>query len=184
VRDGDLPWGAQPGRDPMRDVLLFMPCSATKLPYHDQPRRLYTGPMWQTLRTHLGKFPWRNVIVLSGKYGFLRSQEFIATYNEELTPAKADYVIGRGLDGVRDHFGKCSGAASMRMVFEHDRRGRAYERVIIAGAGDYRRVFEAFTGMLKDAGMVASDAPVDQVAGGIGEQRQQLGQWLRDLNCA
>jgi hypothetical protein len=87
-------------------TILLMPCSAKKLDHADQPRRLYLGPMWQTLRTHQGKLPWRNVFVLSGKYGLIRAENFIQTYDERLTRVKADYLINGGIHAPNDHFGK------------------------------------------------------------------------------
>jgi hypothetical protein len=167
-------------------TILLMPCSAKKLDHADQPRRLYLGPMWQTLRTHQGKLSWRNVFVLSGRYGLIRAENFIQTYDEQLTPEKADYLIRGGINAPNDHYGACShfGAAPrpadvVRPYAYKDRP--PFETVISAGAGDYRRVFEAFIPEFKAAGIIAQDAPVLQVSGGIGEQRGQLGQWLRSL---
>lgn len=162
------------------DTLLLMPCSKTKLDWPAVAHKLYTGPMWQTLKTHIGALPWRNVIVLSARFGFIYSQQFIQTYNERLTAEKADELIAGGIDGTRDRAGA---GPSLRTMIEHDRRRRPFSHVIIAGAGEYRRVFEAVVRELRDAGMIDAGARVDQVAGGIGEQRKQLGQWLREVGA-
>ena len=170
-------------------TIVLMPCSASKLDHADQPRRLYTGPMWQTLRTHRGALDWRNVFVLSGKFGFITAQTFIQTYNDRLTRQKADYLIERGIQAPNDHYGECSkfGAAPrpadvVRPYAYKDRP--PFETVISAGAGEYRRVFEAFIPQFMAEGIIAPDAVVLQVKGGIGEQRSQLGRWLAEISQA
>jgi hypothetical protein len=176
---------------PAQLTLLLMPCSASKLPHAEQPRQLYTGPMWQTLRQHRGALPWENVMVLSGKFGFISAQTFIQTYEARLTPAKADRMIARGIHAPNDHHGELpalgghgSGCCALDTVVLPGRRGRRpFETVINAGGADYRRVFDSFIPELIAAGAIAPDAQIRRVAGGIGEQRQQLGQWLRGLNA-
>ncbi|MGY3582423.1 hypothetical protein ACVIGB_000653 [Bradyrhizobium sp. USDA 4341] len=166
-------------------TILLMPCSGKKLDHADQPRRLYTGPMWQTLRTHRGELPWRNVFVLSGRFGFVTAETFIQTYNERLTREKADYLIRGGIRAPNNHYGKASpggpGPADVVRPYAYKDR-RPFETVISAGAGEYRRVFEAFIPQFIADDIIASDAKVLQVAGGIGEQRAQLGRWLRGLS--
>jgi hypothetical protein len=166
-----------------------MPCSASKLNRPAQPRELYTGPLWQTLRTHRGCLPWRNVFVLSGRFGFIAAEQFIQTYNERLTTARADHLIRGGIHAPNDHFGSCSyrgagkcPALTVRPYAYKDRL--PFEVVISAGAGEYKRVFEAFIPQFMADGIIAQDAGVLQVQGGIGEQRGQLGGWLRELSIA
>lgn len=170
-------------------AILLMPCSGRKLDHAEQPRKLYTGPMWQTLRTHRGALPWRNVFVLSGKFGFITAQTFIQTYDERLTAAKADHLIKGGIQAPNDHFGACgrfgAGTRPADVVRPYAYKDRPpFEKVISAGAGEYKRVFEAFIPQFKAEGIIAIDAPVLQVSGGIGEQRGQLGAWLRELSLA
>jgi hypothetical protein len=168
-------------------TLLLMPCSDTKLPHAAQPRELYLGPMWQTLRTHRGNLPWRNVFVLSGKYGFLYAEEFIQTYNERLTREKADYLIAGGIQHPNDHIGSIplagSGTRPVDMLRPWQFRDRQpFSTVLVAGAGEYARVFRAYVSEAQRAGIISADADVHYVRGGIGEQRQQLGEWLREFN--
>jgi len=162
--------------------LLLMPCSATKLDHADQPRRLYLGPMWQTLREHLGDMPWENVFVLSGEYGFISSLNFIQTYDGVLTSAKADRMIARGVEGGNDHHGASSngGPCPSNVLVSPGRKGQQpFDRVLCAGANDYRRVLQHFIAEWINAGLIKPDARIFHVVGGIGEQRQQLGRWLR-----
>lgn len=175
-----------------RDVLVLMACSGTKRPT-DRPIpafELYNGPLWQSLRTHLGQVPAVNIRVLSGKFGFIHGHTQISTYEARLTEAKADHLIGRGIHGLNDQFGTvrkglpgCSAfveaGATSRCSPDAPRPWRA---VIAVGSGPYARVFEAFVAQFKAEGLVAADAPVLRPAGGIGEQRAQLGSWLREIN--
>lgn len=156
-------------------TIVLMACSASKLQHAEQPRRLYTGPMWQTLRQHIGAIDWRDVFVLSGRYGFICSLNFIQTYEEKLTSERADELIA---GGIHAKFGRPSAADIIR---PYGKQRAPFDRVICAGAGDYRRVFEAWIQEFKAATIITPDAPVHQVAGGIGEQRSQLGKWLQEF---
>jgi hypothetical protein len=169
----------QAREDLARRTLLLMPCSDTKLPHADLPRRLYLGPLWQTLRTHQGRLPWRNVMVLSGRFGFITAETFIQTYNQRMTAELADQLVAAGINGRNP----CGGPCAADLVRPAAHRGAlAFARVISAGAGDYARVFAAFIPELQAAGIVAADARIDQVKGGIGTQRGQLGCWLREIS--
>ena len=53
------------------DVLVLMACSGVKTGGGEKPLiELYAGPLWLTLKTHIGAIPPRNVFVLSAKLGF------------------------------------------------------------------------------------------------------------------
>jgi len=169
-------------------VLILMPCSGKKLSYAHQAFQLYQGPMWRTLANHIGRLNYRNVFVLSGKYGFIGAMEHIQPYEARLTKANADRLITRGVHMVNDHHGALgprdgAGPPPAEVIRPYAHKDQLpYTRVICAGAGDYRRVFEAFIPQLQDAGIIARDATIDHVHGGIGEQRAQLGAWLRAAN--
>lgn len=172
----------------MQNVLVLMPCSGRKIGRADQAFRLYNGPMWQTFRAHVGKFPLGNVFVLSGKFGFIGALEFIQPYDDVLTRAKAERMIARGVDAANDHHGAITnkhetGTAPADVVRPYLKRERApFDLVINAGGSHYRGVFDAFIAEFQACGIVAADAEVRRVAGGIGCQLQQLARWLDELN--
>jgi hypothetical protein len=171
------------------DALVLMPCSATKRGEGRVPAfELYDGPLWQTLRTHIGRVPLANVCVLSGKHGFMHALDRIEPYEARLTPQKADYIIARGVAEPNDRIGTIKPGRMMGSNAIVDANGtlrcreRPYRLVLMTGAGEYARVFEAFIAGFKECELVTDDAEIRRVRGGIGEQRQQLGQWLAEIN--
>lgn len=173
-----------------RDTLVFMACSATKLdtaeavPMHE----LYTGPMWQTLKSHMGAIAWGDVFVLSGKYGFRSSRVHVRTYEERISAAKVDALLERGVAEYPAHKAGVmpSGPTVLQEIETLDVDGtrRAYRRVIIAGAGEYRRAFLGLVEQLKAEGVIAADAIVQCVEGRLGEQRSCLKRFLAEANAA
>ena len=90
------------------DVLILMSCSATKRQTDKAipAIELYDGPLWQTLRTHLGAIPTRNVCVLSGKYGFINALlTLIEPYEARLSQQAADRLIARGVGAYNERLG-------------------------------------------------------------------------------
>jgi len=165
-------------------TLILMACSGTKRPdgRKSQPAHtLYDGPLWQTLKTHKPKsLPWSNVLVLSALYGVIRSTDGIGPYNVKMTPAKADLLCERGAYGKNDHIGTLKWLPPGPSPFDLACEGtKPYDEVIVAASGDYWRVFSRFLPVFTHMGVVREDAVVRATKGGIGEQRQQLGEWLR-----
>lgn len=159
------------------DVLVLMACGGKKL---DRPAplvELYRGPMWQTLRQHRDAVPLDNVAVLSGGVGFLNVQAVVAPYEARLTRQLADHALALGAL----HAPVGTGASPL-VEAGSGRRRAPYRAVIVAGAGEYARVLAAYVEAFKQFGLVCPAAPVLQVRGGIGQQRQQLGQWLQHVN--
>jgi hypothetical protein len=180
-------------------TLLMMSCSATKLKRGPEARpipasRLYNGPLWQTLRTYIPdelnvREHNTTICVLSGKHGFGSAHSYIGDYEARLTEQKADYLIERGIYAPNDRFGAIKpnrirgSSAYVEAGAGWQLRSYAYNpyaRVIMVGAGPYMRVFESFLAGFKEADLVAADAVVLRAKGGIGEQRSQLGTWLRE----
>jgi hypothetical protein len=174
-------------------TLVLMACSARKIgtgrigmdgreigrPLYE----LYDGPVWQTLRTHKpDAIAWGDVYVLSGKFGFVSSFTHATPYEEKISAKKVDAAIARGLDGLERHpkKGHVIGM-TLRATLNPGSRG-PYQRVIVNGAGDYRRFFLWLVEAAQAAGMIAEGAPVDVCDGaGIGYQRQQLATYLRGV---
>lgn len=185
---------AEPGPPPRPVVpitgpagtLVLMACGGQKLdpaepiPLHD----LYVGPMWASLRVHIGAIPWENVFVLSGLYGFVPATMPSRRYDALLTEHKANRWIERGPMCSNDRFGTLRhyqkpGPAPHILLGGHERVFTPFTRVIIAAAGHYRRCFDHL--VAHAAGwpdQITKTAPVLTVAGGIGLQRQQLTQHL------
>jgi hypothetical protein len=165
-------------------TLVLMACSATKrldgrkpMPAHE----LYNGPMWQTLRTHKPRsIPWSHVLVLSAIYGVISSEERIGPYEAKLTPFKANYTITRGVDAANDQFGVLQHAPHGPSLAELAMAAKPIDRVIVAAAAEYRRVFVSLVDQLLTKDCMGPRASVLQVNGGIGVQREQLGRWIRE----
>lgn len=127
---------------------------------------LYEGPMWQTLRLNIGDIPKENVLVLSAHHGLSRSDKPSMAYDEQLTPKRADEIIGNGIKAEISSFLK----------------GKEFDSVIIAGSGEYRRVFYQIANLMKNRGDITPDAMIVETTGGIGEQRGQFGEYLNQVN--
>lgn len=186
------------------NTLILMACGGTKRQLAPGKETslidLYEGPMWQTLKTHLGDWYYRiaevgftpaHVVVLSGKYGIADAALNSQTYEARLTKEKADMLIRAGILEHQDRFGTMNtkyGADSTplsvlarSMYPKNDCKGAGWRGVIVCGGSEYRRVFMALLRQLVDYGAVEMDAPILTTAGGIGEQRSQLGSWLQSL---
>jgi hypothetical protein len=171
--------------DPLAHVLVLMACSATKIETTSSVllHRLYNGPLWQTLRLHRGAIAWSNVFVLPGKYGFTSAGLFSRPYEEKISRQKVDAIIARGLDGLPiDRHGLVTGPTIRADIGRT--RDEPFSQIIIAGAGDYRRFFHWLIEAMTADGLIAPGADIAEVQGGIGEQRGQLGHWLRRMNEA
>lgn len=172
------------------DVLVLMACSATKLERPAPAVDLYDGPTWQTLRHHRGAIPLSNVLVLSGEYAFLGAGHTLAPYEARLSERKADFLIAGGIHAHNTRFGtikpgRMPGATPFVEAGAGNRlivAPRPYRHVIACGAGDYGRVFDSFLAGFTRDGLVDAGATILRPFGGIGEQRGQLGQWLRQAN--
>jgi len=127
---------------------------------------LYEGPMWQTLRLNIGDIPKENVLVLSAHHGLSRSDKPSMAYDEQLTPKRADQIIGNGI----------------RTEISSFLQGKKFDSVIIAGSGEYRRVFYEIANRMKNRGNITPDAMIVETTGGIGEQRGQFGEYLNQVN--
>lgn len=190
----------------LENTLILMACSQTKkaLPEGQTTMPLidmYDGPMWQSLRTHLGHeyqpssvYHVRryNVVVLSGKFGITSSSAHWAPYEARLSPQRADHLISRGLLERQDWFGELKDilattplvdlkCPTTRINSPEPLRYLPWRGVIVAGGGDYRRVFMALLLQLQQCGHVAEDVQILSTQGGIGEQRAQLGRWVASL---
>jgi hypothetical protein len=143
--------------------LIIMACSATKRQHAAPALDLYQGVMYSTYRANVQPKARPNVVILSALHGFVQSDTVIEPYEQRLTPERAD----RMLNDLANYLG--------------DSWPDGVTNVLLAGGGEYRRVMRAAVPRLVERGCVAARATVTETTGGIGYQRQQLGEFLRGL---
>lgn len=141
--------------------LVIMACSAPKRAQASAALDLYQGVMYSTFRANVRPDAHPAVAILSAMYGVIAGDAVIEPYEQRLTPARADAIVA-DLDSYLK-YGKPFAA----------------KKVLLAGGAEYRRVMRAILPRLVENGSVAPDAVVSETTGGIGYQRQQLGQFLR-----
>jgi hypothetical protein len=175
------------------DVLVLMPCGGNKLSTRAPLLDLYTGPLWQTLRTHLGEIPARNVFVLSAKLGLRSVLEQADPYEQRMSSQRAQQLVRQGIHGcdtiVRNNMVVPMGPTPMSQLVSGrsdtiSKIERPFRAVILAGAGDYLWVMHGLLLDMQIADLVTPDAEILTVQGGIGEQRGQLGAHLRRFQPA
>lgn len=166
------------------ETLILMACSATKKPT-ERPiplYELYDGPLWQTLREHKGDNQFGNVFVLSGKHGFCSAGAWSLPYEEKISAEKVDALIARGLHGQERHKTKGHVIGSGILQTLPLNRLPQVRRVIVAGAGHYRRFFLWLIEELRASGELRADVQVIVCDGaGIGYQRQALREALQAI---
>lgn len=157
--------------------LLLLACSGLK---HDTlepiaPIELYQGVMYDVLRKWMPELDRCEIRILSAKHGLVTDQwPKIPTYNERMSKQKAQAMIEAGL--FEHHDGGVAPYFYLRPA-----RGHVYREIFLAAGAEYRGVFKAWILEMQARGMVAADAVIVEVHGGIGEQRSQLGAWLRSI---
>jgi hypothetical protein len=163
---------------PAPRVLILMACSKTKLEHAHQARHLYNGPMWQTLRQVIGSNAraWRDVFVLSARYGLIAAETHIAPYNQQMDGPELDRIIAAGIHGMN----RAGPSVCDTLRPEAYRDRPPFERVIIGAASHYVRAIRTWIPPLKGAGIIAREAELRWTAGGIGEQRAQLARFVRE----
>ncbi|NBW15007.1 MAG: hypothetical protein EBR82_44100, partial [Caulobacteraceae bacterium] len=161
--------GEKPPADlPADQRLIFMPCSAKKGGKAGPAADLYQGVFFQTYRSNVTAAP--HMVILSAEHGFISPTEEIAPYDRLLDKERADEMLG--------DMGKLIGQLKEAMAgIPMDQ----IKDVLLVGGKEYQGVMRAALASLKDDGLIPEDASVNATSGGIGEQRQQLGQYLRAI---
>jgi len=136
--------------------LLVLACSGKKAAVRAPALQLYQGVMYQTYRAHVQCSAAPLVMILSAKHGFVAPDDTLDPYDQRMTSARADEILG-GLH---------------QCVVQVAWPSRA-SRVFLAGGQHYRRVMRAAIGLVG-----TPELPVDEVHGGIGYQRSQLADFL------
>lgn len=174
------PVNGKPLANDPKNTLVLMACAQAKIDTdHSVPfLELYNGPMWQDLRANGQAIPPRNIFALSGKHGFVSVMASAKPYEEKISAEKVDELVERGvMEGP-----KAKKAGTMppgQSVYAEVARDKPYSQVIIYGAGEYRRGFNAIVTQLLQAGVIEDGAPIVATEGTILKQRQQFNEFLR-----
>lgn len=145
------------------NALVIMACSATKLNRAAPALDLYRGVLFGSYRANVHVTAQPHVVILSALHGFIPSDKVIEPYEQRMTVDRADSMIA-------DLAGPLPGAWP---------EGAA--KVMLAGGKEYRRVMRAAIPHLIAVGAVKQAAQIIETSGGIGFQRQQLGEFVRGL---
>ncbi|EKQ7213296.1 DUF6884 domain-containing protein [Citrobacter meridianamericanus] len=142
--------------------LILMSCSATKGRAVAPAIDLYQGVMYSTFRSNAPE-TWPAVVILSARHGFIDANRIIEPYEQRMTEARADEMIGElpGFDSI-------AWPAGVRSI-------------LLAGGKTYQRVMRAAIERRIKLGLLDADIIIEQTSGGIGYQRAQLGAYLRNL---
>lgn len=165
VSDAAAEHSLGPHEDPLSDKLILMPCSAGKLGQPAPAIDLYTGVMWQTFRAQMQVKP--RLAILSAKHGILNQAQVVAPYEQLMTEQRAAELLA-------DLSGQAS--AARRAIGD----GPVAE-VLLVGGLTYRRVMQGIVKALQADGVIPDGAVVANTVGGIGQQRAQLGAFLRAM---
>lgn len=144
-------------------ALLMLACSQSKLSHSAPAIDLYRGVMYRTYRANVQRCAEPHVVILSAEHGFLSADTLVAPYEKRMSTERADQMVAR----IGEH---------LPPVWPRDAR-----HVLLAGGRDYLRVMRAAVQTLKERGALPADCSVRETTGGIGYQRQQLGEFLRGL---
>jgi hypothetical protein len=143
--------------------LVIMACSGPKRNEPSAALDLYQGVMYSTFRANVRAEARPHVAILSARHGIIAADLVIEPYEQRLTLDRANAILADLDEYVK--YDKPTGASN----------------VLLAGSKEYRRVMQAALPHLVDLGAVTADATVTETTGGIGYQRQRLGQFLRGL---
>jgi hypothetical protein len=141
-------------------ALLVIACSRRKTPGIRRARAwdLYDGRVFQVLKKALREQEgWEeriHVLIISARYGILRPDRVINTYDERITPTLVRERGGRWTEGLRE------AVAGHRYRAVHVNLGRAYCRAL----PDLRQLFP--------------EAEIDWATGGIGARNAQTRGWV------
>ena len=146
-----------------RKYLLIIPCSKRKvlskrkIPAID----LYDGPFYRILRKFFRQHDvsqFIDILILSAKYGLIKSYDLISTYDECMTPARA-----KELSSNVYNFLKCLLSKEQ------------YQEIFINLGKTYALALTGSEGLLNQCN-------VFWAKGQIGERMHQLKNWLQKVN--
>lgn len=149
---------------PADNRLVLMPCCAKKGAKAAPAMELYKGVFFQSFASNVKPGGAPNVIILSAKHGFIDPTKQIEPYDQVMTPTRAKEM----LSNLGAELAKVTWPANI-------------QDVLIVGGKEYQQVMRAAVADLVNAGRIPSTASINVTSGGIGEQRQQLNNYLQAI---
>jgi hypothetical protein len=149
---------------PAAKRLLLMPCSDMKCATPAEAKDLYKGVFYQTYRNQVRPGHEPQMMILSAKHGFVTPKQMLEPYNQKMTPKQAEDLVKT----VKQSMGSVQWPEGI-------------EEVMLVGGKHYQKVMNAAVEELKAQGRLPENVVVRSTKGEIGQQRQQLGQYLRGI---
>lgn len=155
---------APPADLPADNRLVLMPCCAKKGAKAAPAMELYKGVFFQSFASNVKPGAQPNVIILSAKHGFIDPTKQIEPYDQVMTPTRAKEMLSN------------LGAELAKVTWPTN-----IQDVLIVGGKEYQQVMRAAVADLVNAGRIPRTASINVTSGGIGEQRQQLNNYLQAI---
>ena len=152
---------------PASKRLVIMPCCDMKGAEKAPAMELYKGVFFQTFRSNAQEGGRPNVVILSAKHGFIAPTKEIEPYDQMMTSSRSDEML-----------------VDLPRLISNLQIPEGIEDVLIVGGKDYQRVMKAAVAELQKDGTISENASVNATSGGIGDQRKQLGEYLRSIPSA
>jgi hypothetical protein len=149
---------------PASKRLLLMPCSDMKCETPAAAKDLYKGVFYQTYNRQVKPGAEPQMMILSAKHGFVTPKQMLEPYNQKMTPQQAQEMVN-----------------TVKKSLEAVEWPTGIEEVMLVGGKHYQRVMNAAVEELKAQGKIPEDVVIRATKGEIGQQRQQLGEYLRGL---
>ena len=149
---------------PAAKRLLLMPCSDMKCETPAAAKDLYKGVFYQTYNRQVKPGAEPHMMILSAKHGFVTPKQMLEPYNQKMTPQQAEELVN-----------------TVKKSLEAVEWPTGIEEVMLVGGKHYQRVMNAAVDELKAQGKIPEDVVVRATKGEIGQQRQQLGEYLRGI---
>lgn len=171
---------------PSHRRLLILACSASKRDSGDREpaKRVYDGPLWQTLRASDPEEQLARVAFLSAHLGFRHADYPIKPYDSRMTREIADAMIAGGM-GTRwprpprgakhTNYGVHPGCQIATLV---ESRNEPFVDVALVGGHLYLEVMRSFVSGFQRLGYVTPEAHLTEICDTIGFMRQSLRRWL------
>jgi len=154
------------GKGPGKKKLLVVSCSGAKNPVTCavEASKLYKGQLWQALNKHFGgaenvpkgmEDAGVDLHILSAEHGLIPANKLIENYDQEMTSQRKQDLLGKKeiTQNIADVFSRYDP-----------------EDVFVAAHKNYRQLIEEATGR---------EFPTFKPGSGIGSQKGELGEWLR-----
>ncbi len=145
-------------KDKNKKYLLILPCSKQKKElYGTSALELYDGPFYRVVRKNQPQN--LDILILSAKYGLIRSDNLISHYDQIMTPKRAEEL-----------------ANEIMMKLERTFRNEDYDEVFINLGKNYMLALDGSKNILDEHN-------VNWANGQIGERLHQLKTWLNIIRA-